>query len=680
MNKLNPLVRQEDLDQYESTLNDYTEGQMDEERFVAARLIMGVYAQRQKGLHMVRTKIPAGWITYKQLEGLAEAQEEYSPGESIHFTTRQDIQFYSIKLEDTPSLFRLLAQYGITTREASGNTVRNITSCPMAGVCPREHVDVEPYIWQVAERFSNHPLTQSLPRKFKISFSGCESDCAQGFIQDLALIAVRDKQQKGFKILAGGGLGAKPHEAVVLEPFIDEQQLLPAIEAVLAMHDKYSDRKRRTRSRLKFLVDRFGIDDFRKKYQEELQRTQAAFAESDALQGQWRESSAAIVADIPDFRKVATQHQPGLRTLPIKLADGKITGSQLRGLGLLLEDEGLAGLRATLDQNLLIPNVAENRIESIQLRLAKLDLGLPKLGDNIISCPGTTTCPLGITASRHTAAVLSGGNSDLQIRINGCHNACANANIADIGLYGKGRRHFGRLVPSYVLQLGGNGGEDGALAMTGPAIPAARVPDAVQLIEKTYAADREESQDFFSWSRNKGSEYFKTLLTDMVNVKESEMTFLTRDHGDSQIFQVNSVGLGECAGSKSSPVDKLLLNAAYEANLQKSFADKNKFTEAEECLENRLLFAGQALLLANGQSEYTVELTELPGSLRKIFPDKHPVCTGFDEIIAELESFRTDQDELAYPSLSERGDDWASLVAAICTRLRSQAKMKKMAG
>lgn len=679
MSKLNPLVRQEDLNNYESTLESYTAGQVDEKRFVGERLLMGVYAQRQKGLHMVRTKIPGGWITPEQLKGFAEAQERYSPDESVHFTTRQDIQFYSINLEETPGLFRHLAKFGITTREASGNTVRNITSCPMAGVCPREFVDVDPFIRQTAQRFSNHPLTQSLPRKFKISFSGCEADCANGLIHDLAVIAVRKKDQNGFKILAGGGLGAKPYEAIVLEPFVEEKLLLPAIEAVLAMHDKHSDRKRRMRSRIKFLVERFGIQGFREKYLEELQRTQAAFDESDAPQGQWRVPATEADIAIPDLRKIEPQHQTGYKALPIRLAGGQLTGLQLRGLSSLLEDEGLEGLRATQDQNLLIPDVPENRIEHLQQCLADLDLGLPHPGDNVVSCPGTSTCPLGITASRHIAGVLNGGASDLRVRINGCQNACANANIADIGLYGKGRRHFGKLVPSYVLQLGGNGGEGGALAVKGPAIPAVRVPAAVQLIEKTYESECGESQGFFAWSRHKGADFFKNLLTDLVNVKESEMTFLMRDHGDSRMFQVNAVGLGECAGSTSSPVDKLLLNAAYEANLQRAFADKNKFTEAEECLENRLLLVGQALLLANGQTADDVALAGLPQSLRKILPETHPVCTGFDEIIAELESFRTDQDELAYPSISERGDDWAGLVGAMCTRLQASAKLKETA-
>ncbi len=677
MNKKNPLIRQEDLDFYDSLVESYIAGQVDEHRFVGERLLMGVYAQRQKGLHMVRTKLPGGWLTPKQLQGLAVAQEQYSQADSVHVTTRQSIQFYSIKLEDTPELFRLLARFDITSRESSGNTVRNITSCAMAGVCPRECVDVNPLILQTALRFSNHPLTLSLPRKFKISFSGCEADCANGLIHDMAVIAIQHEGRNGFKILAGGGLGAKPHEAVVLESFIEEQQLLPVIEAVLALHDKYSDRKRSMRSRLKFLVSRFGVQGFREKYLEELQRTQAAFNESESPQVEWR--TPETDAKVPDLRKVELQHQPGLRALPITLADGQLTGSQLHGLGSLLEDQGLDGLRATADQNLLIPDVPEDRIEFFQQRLADLKLGLPQCGDNVISCPGTSTCPLGITTSRQMAGILRSGVSDLCIRVNGCQNSCANANIADIGLFGKGRRHFGKLVPSYVLQLGGNGTANGTLAMKGPIIPAVRVPAAVQLIEETYESSRGESENFFDWARDKGSDYFKTLLIDFVTVKESEMTFLLRDHGDSQIFKVSAQGVGECAGAKVSPVEKLLLDAAYEGKLQVAFAEKRKFTEAEECLENRLLLAGQALLLANGMDEDELELSGLSGGIRKVFQEAHPVCKGLDNITTELENFRSEQDELAYPILSKQGDDWVDLVTAVCSRLQARTKLQERA-
>ncbi|MDF1528652.1 MAG: nitrite/sulfite reductase, partial [Sedimenticola sp.] len=221
-NALNSLIDSKDFDDYDQHLQNFLQGSLDPHRFVAIRLNLGIYAQRQDGMCMVRAKLPGGRMTPNQLLGFAEAAEKHSGTDSVHITTRQDIQFHFVPLEKTPALQRTLGKYGIATREAGGNTVRNITGCSLSGACPAEHVDINAYIDLTANYFIRHPLTASMPRKFKISFSGCESDCANGLVHDLGVIATRKEGRPGFRLLAGGGLGGKPKEAILLESFIDE--------------------------------------------------------------------------------------------------------------------------------------------------------------------------------------------------------------------------------------------------------------------------------------------------------------------------------------------------------------------------------------------------------------------------------------------------------------------------
>src|SRR5581483_9787309 len=257
------LTDWDELSRFEESVGAFLRGEMDPERFVGLRLQQGVYGQRQDGVHMVRIKLPGGRLNPAKLLAIAEGIERYAQHQIGHISTRQDIQLHYVPTERTPALLRHLAQAGITTREACGNTVRNVTLCPLAGVCPREHLDVSVHHQAAAKRFLRHPLTQHLPRKFKISFSGCESDCAQGMMHDLGIVAVRRADgEYGFKVMAGGGLGHKPHQAITIEPFLSARDLLPSMEAVIALHHRYSDRKRRAKARIKFLVDRFGVDGF----------------------------------------------------------------------------------------------------------------------------------------------------------------------------------------------------------------------------------------------------------------------------------------------------------------------------------------------------------------------------------------------------------------------------------
>jgi sulfite reductase (NADPH) hemoprotein beta-component len=311
MSHLKHLANDEEINAFDQALEDYRGLRMDADRFTASRLQMGIYGQRQEGVNMVRIKLPGGRLNSAQLNVIADMLERYARHDVVHITTRQDIQMHYVPLEDTPAVLRHLATAGLTTREACGNTIRNVTACPLSGICPRQHVDVTKHLDGAVEHFLRNPLTQQMPRKFKISFSACESDCAQGMMHDMGIVAVRNGDHFGFKVLAGGGLGHKPHEAIVVEEFIEEKDLLLVMEAVISLHNRYSDRTKRAKSRIKFLVDKFGPEGFVEKYREEFARTKDALAAQDYPKGEW---SPGLDSEVPGMgapRHVFAQKQSG---------------------------------------------------------------------------------------------------------------------------------------------------------------------------------------------------------------------------------------------------------------------------------------------------------------------------------------------------------------------------------
>ncbi len=650
---MNPLIDPSDYDRYDTLLASHldNESQSPEQAhaFIAERLLLGVYAQRQEGLCMVRSKLPGGHLRREQLIGYAEALERYSEGSTLHLSTRQNIQFHDVPIAQSGALQRLMGSYGIATREAGGNTVRNITACPLAGDCPHSRTDIQQHIEQAASHFVRSPQTQSLPRKFKMAFSACAADCAMGRFQDLGVIASERDGQPGFRLWVGGGLGSKPREGQLLLDFIPEGELLPAIEAILAVHDRHSDRKRKMRSRSKFLVERFGIEGLREEFQHALKRTLAAFEAAPESGGVWR-----AVEDGPEqyadraLRAPLAQRQPGLWTLPISVPSGQLNALQLRRLYTVLGEYGLEDLRISQRQNLLIPGVPEADLESLRNQLSVIKLGIPQRGDDVVACPGTHSCQLGVTASHRIAPLLNGGESDLSIRVNGCLNGCASAELADIGLIGKGRRHFNRLVPSYALRLGGG---NTRLALSGPEIPAARTAQAVARIEQAFR-DGGNGQGFTDWVHGREGGYFDELLADLVQVNRFELPSLLRDHGDTAVFSIQSVGIGECAGTQLPTPLKLLMDAAYENKLRKAFFSKGKYEEAAEALGNALQLSAEAFF-------YTLGRNDEPVSGEPLLQRLTHFTLGADQARAqalrqfhqELQRWRDNPDELTFSEL-----------------------------
>jgi sulfite reductase (NADPH) hemoprotein beta-component len=626
---------------------------------------MGIYGQRQEGVNMVRIKLPGGRVSGPQLNVIADMLEKYARHDVVHITTRQDIQMHYVPLEHTPAVLRHLATAGLTTREACGNTIRNVTACPLAGVCPRQHVDVTKHLDGAVQHFLRNPLTQQMPRKFKISFSACESDCAQGMMHDLGIVAVRDGARFGFKVLAGGGLGHKPHEAIVIEEFIEEKDLLLVMEAVISLHNRYSDRVKRAKARIKFLVDKFGPEGFIQKYREELARVKVALAAQDFPQGEWSPGADGEAPGIGAPRHVFAQKQPGHYVFPIGVPMGNLNVVQLRGLASITEAHGLREIRATQDQNMFLPNVPADKIESLRAELAVLGLAEPKTGDNVVACPGTSTCRLGITSSTVVAPKLSGGRHDLKIRVSGCHNGCAQPETGDIGIYGEGKRMHGKLVPHYQMYFGGEGMAGGALAIKGPSVPSARIEAAVERVTSAFESGRAPDEAFFAWTRRVGKEYFLNLLADLMEVKPEELPSVLRDHGKDGDFKVLQLGGGECAGVSQVKIGSSFFDAAHERNYRDALKFQRKFEESVKCAEEiaRLISQGVAELL--GGAKYD-DLAAQAEELGRMLPTKPQLSRQLAKFAGNFSRPAEELDDSRLTEWFSELDAWTMEAAEFC--------------
>ncbi|MCF6338140.1 MAG: nitrite/sulfite reductase [Gammaproteobacteria bacterium] len=658
-----------ELTQYRQAVQDVLAGELDEARFQALRLQQGVYGQRQEGVNMIRVKLPGGVVSPSQLGAVADVLDNHCELDIASVTTRQDIQLHSIPLGDTPDALEKLAEQGLTSREACGNTVRNITACPLAGVCPCEHSDVQPVVDAVAQRFLRHPLTQHLPRKFKMSFSGCEADCAQGLFHDLAVIAVKRDGAFGYKVLAAGGLGHKPRPAITLEEFVEESELLPVIEAVLALHHRYSDRKRRARARMKFLLEKLGETEFVEKYREELQRTKQVYA-SDALPAaNWVTADETVKSKISATgapRDALQQRQTGLYIYPVSLPLGDLGATQMRGLMALAKQYDNAEMRVTQDQNLMLMNIPQEGLQAVKDGLRLLELSAPAAGDDVVACPGTWTCRLGITASRLVSAELTGGESDLRIRVSGCHNGCAQPYVGDIGMHGEGRRINGKLIPHYRLHFGGDGRNEGEIAVRGPEVPVRMAPAAVKRVSREYESTRQTEESFRTWAQRQEKDYFADLLQDLTVISGPDSEELSKDFGETEDFRVLALGGGECMGAKHDVVSANFSEAAHEREYRRVFQLAKKEDQALDCAEAIARLISQALLHAGGEKTLPDDLAELAGKITEQNDAAQHIVESLSVFIGEMQVLRKDFDDARFEKLANAQDLWTVLVAKAC--------------
>lgn len=510
-------------------------GEIDEEDFRRFRLQHGVYGVRgQTDVQMVRVKIPYGALTAAQLERLGDIAERFAPGIG-HITTRQDVQFHWVRLESVPEVLRLLAEVGLTTREACGNVVRNVTACPLAGVCRTEAFDVTPYAAALARHLLRNPICQALPRKFKIAFSGCATDCAVAGIHDIGAVATIQEEngssRPGFRLYVGGGLGPVPRAAQLLEPFTPAEDLILTATAIVRVFDRLGNRQNRMRARMKFLIEELGIEAFRRLVFEERRTLWASWPSGSPSTPEVRERvslSAASSSELaspapPGFEtwrrtNVMAQRQAGFYAAYVTVPGGDLTAAQFRALAALLRHFPGVELRTVITQDLVLRWVSEAWLPALYAKLAEADLGRPGahgIGD-VVGCPGADTCNLAVTYSHRLAleltrqlaerpdVALADDLRDVTIKISGCPNSCGQHHIATIGLYGAARKVGERQVPFYQLLLGGRT-HNGEVTFARPImrIPARQVPEAIFRLVDAYRSERRDGESFVDWLERK---------------------------------------------------------------------------------------------------------------------------------------------------------------------------------
>jgi sulfite reductase beta subunit-like hemoprotein len=567
-----------DIELFRSYAEKFVAGEITDDQFRAQRLRRGIYSQRQAGVHMIRTKVPGGILTAAQMDQLALIADQFAGGKG-HLTTRQNIQYHFIPLLEVPALLHLLADVRLTTREACYNTVRNITACPLSGLLEDEVFDVHPYAQRVAFAFLHKELTDSLPRKFKIAFSGCKEDCMLGSIHDIGLRAVLRDGQRGFRMVVGGGLGPLPVEAQLLDEFVPVERLVNKCEAVIRVFSKYGNRKNKNMARLKFVVRERGFawvkEQIEKEYQDILsdggiptpevvpegfggfQSAPPPLGTGDLLPIVQTNGHADAEYERWLSTNVRRQKQPGYAMVTVKVPQGNLTGREMRGLAQIARDAGDGLLRVAIDQNLVLACLPLRQLPRIYAALQAIGLagaGAEEI-DDITTCPGAYSCNLALTKSMNLGAELAEEVRDhpdllvrkLKIKISGCPNSCGQHWIADFGFYGNARKIDGKEVPYYQMLLGG-GYDDSGMLRFGAAIqsiPARLAPEAVRRVLDHYVANRQKEETFRAYVLRHKVETFRLMTNDLAKPAEL-FPEMYQDWGDDVTYSLK-LGRGECA-------------------------------------------------------------------------------------------------------------------------------------
>jgi sulfite reductase beta subunit-like hemoprotein len=532
-----------DIDKFEAQLKRLLDGDLEADAFRVFRLNNGIYGQRQGGTaQMVRVKVPYGSVTPEQLDACARIADEHSRGWG-HITTRQNIQFHFVELTQVPDVLRILEPVGLTTREACGDTVRNVQGCHLAGACPYEVLDISPWAEAVYRHFVRNPLSQRLPRKFKFNFSGCATDCGQAMFNDVGIVAVSrpledGTVEQGFRVFVAGGLGANPHPAQALEEFTSREDLLATCEAILRVFGNFGNRDNKLRARMKWLVDTMGIDTLRERI----------FKERNLLV-----ASSSWPGGVPDFVREHGDAPAGASTtvaptavghgVPVSVRRGKgqgrwedanvvrgvaketvsayayaqlgdVTSAQFRALASIQRELG-ADVRVTNRQNLVFRGLTEEQLPTLYARLDAIGMAEPgaELVRDVVACPGADTCNLAVTQSRGLADEIGrqledaglGDTPGLRINISGCTNSCGQHHISDIGFHGAERRAHGKAAPGYQMLLGGHVGEtEIEFGQRATRLPAKAAAEAAVRVVRRFTDERQAGETFNAWLERSG--------------------------------------------------------------------------------------------------------------------------------------------------------------------------------
>jgi len=576
-----------DIERFEIAIDQFLKGEISDDVFRVMRLNNGIYGQRQGGTaQMVRVKLPAGSITPEQFDVMADLSSEFSRGWG-HITTRQNIQFHFVDLRKIPDLLRRLADVQLTSREACGDTVRNVMACHLAGACPYEKLDVTPWAEAVYRHFVRNPLGQRLPRKFKVNFSGCSTDCGQAMFNDVGVVAATRTLEDGsiefgFRIYIAGGLGATPHPALALEDFTSREDLLPTVEAALRVFDQTGNRDNKLRARMKWVVDQLGIEEVRRRVIK-IRHTLPASSSwpggipaevrtaGDAPAGRITEGEVSQVGQstIINFtssdpfrrwenasviRGAANGTVSAIAYAPL----GDITADQFRALA-RIQRHFKSDVRLSNRQNVVFRSLQPSQMRELYDMLDEIGMARPgaELARDVVACPGADTCNIAVTQSRGLAKAIGDKLEEeglaeiggVRINISGCTNSCGQHHASDIGFFGAERRAHGKSLPGYQMLLGGYVGEEqihfGEKALR---VPAKAAPEAVARVVRRFAAERSAAETFQGWlARSGGAVAVADGLRDLdeIPMPDASPEFFV-DYDETGPFS-GEVGDSECA-------------------------------------------------------------------------------------------------------------------------------------
>lgn len=582
MKELSP-EQEAEIRRFEKEAAYLEKGELDPDDFRRFRLENGVYGIRgSTDRHMVRIKIRYGLMNPLQLERMADIAEKYAPNQLAHVTTRQAVQMHEIKRADIPVVLRMLAEVGLTTREACGNTVRNVTCSHYAGISPKELFDVTPYADLLSLYFLRHPVCQNLPRKFKIAFEGSpEEDYAKVGIHDLGFVAqkriVEGKEVKGFAVYVGGGLGSTPYPAQLLDEFCPVDLYLPTAEAVIRLFDRNGERKDKNRARIKFLVAKWGIETFKTEFLAERRQVlmtgsgkesfwKPRFEEEKApvLKSSAPTEAPAVLPGFEDWLKsnAFEQKQKGYFAAHVRCPLGDINPEQMRKLVKITRAFSGGRMRTTISQNILLYWIPKASLKALYAQLSQAGLALKGANEirDITRCPGADTCQIAITHSKGLAFEMgkvfdNGLGSDetfkkITIKISGCTNSCGQHHIANIGFHGASKVVDGRAVPHYQLMVGGTTDVNG-VAVFGKRIaqiPAKRTPEATRALLEAFKKEKGGHEDFLQWAGRVGAPRLKEIVAPFTTIPSyDDDPLMYEDLGDpGKPFKVE-MGKGECA-------------------------------------------------------------------------------------------------------------------------------------
>jgi sulfite reductase (ferredoxin) len=646
----------EEIDVFETQIALRRQGKLDEKIFAETRLRRGCYGQRYDNGHrndgirtqqlpfpsamtkgpetlwdapgMQRIKIPFGGLNPDQMDTLADLAEEYSDS-VLHVTTRQDFQLHYVHIEDTPTIMRRLASVGITTREACGNSVRNVTACPLAGVCRGETFDVTPYAKETTKFMLGHPDAQGFGRKFKIAFSGCKDQaCALVNMHDMGCVAVtrveNGEEKRGFEVYVGGGLGAVPQQAKLFDSFLPEEELLSTTQAIARVFARLGEKKNRAAARIKFLITKLGIDEFKRLVLEERKAmpedqrwtgylsdvenySEKPTREPAPLNGQQRPAGFSEWY----ATNVYAQRQPGYAVAAVTLPLGDLSSWQTRKLADIARRFTPDSVRTTVEQNIVLRWVREADLPDLYRELSRIGLAEPGAGTivDVTACPGTDTCKLGIASSRGLGGEIRDRLSErffqlddavknLRIKISGCFNSCGQHHVADLGFYGTSRTIANRKVPHFQVVLGGQWDHNGAAyGLAIGTVPSKRVPDVVERITDRYVRERRGTERFQEFIKRIGKQELRNMLEEFMRVPayDVDRSFYS-DWGDPREFTIGDLGMGECAGEVVSIVQFNMADAerlVFESQLQLEDED---YVQADALAYRAMLQAALALI------------------------------------------------------------------------------------